>query len=254
MLESHKRLLNIAQQSVPGLSIDCVVLGFENQKLHVLLLKWRDLPKWALPGGFVFKDEDMDQAVGRILKQRTGLPPLFLSQFWTFGEVNRRSSEDLKQMTSLMSSFPEEVKVWFQQRFVTTGYFALADMSQCLPIPDDLSDRCEWIEIDLLPDLILDHDEVINKALEKIRVQLNYLPFGISLLPEKFTMGNLQSLYEGILSKKLDRGNFQKKMLKLGIFNRLEKQLSGGAHKAPYLYEFDREKYDELLICGIGFM
>ena len=114
------------------------------------------------------------------------------------------------------------------------------------------SEAIGWIPIEELPDLIFDHKHMVDSSLTYIRNQINYLPIGITLLPEKFTMKQLQLLYEAILSRKLDRGNFQRKMLKLDIFIRHEKQLEGGAHKAPYLYSFDKEKYQALLKQGFG--
>ena len=110
-----------------------------------------------------------------------------------------------------------------------------------------MSESIDWYGIHELPDLIYDHREMVEEAIRYVRNQINYLPIGMTLLPEKFTMKELQNLYESILEKKLDRGNFQRKMLKLGIFKRHEKQLDGGAHKAPYLYSFDEEKYQDLL-------
>jgi hypothetical protein len=141
---------------------------------------------------------------------------------------------------------------WLRQRFITTGYFALVDIKKCNPKADIMSELCEWRPIHNLPELVLDHREIITKALNHIRIQINYLPIGISLLPELFTMKELQKLYEAILEIELDRGNFQKKMLKLGIFLRQEKKLSGAANKAPYLYKFDNIKYNEMLKNGIG--
>ena len=142
---------------------------------------------------------------------------------------------------------------WFKQRFITTGYLSLVDIQKCGPKPDAFSEIIKWSPLDELPDLIFDHNEIVKCAIDFVKNQINYLPIGITLLPEKFTMKQLQSLYEAILGKKLDRGNFQRKMLKLEIFIRHEKQLEGGAHKAPYLYSFDKDKYKELLEQGFGF-
>lgn len=116
-----------------------------------------------------------------------------------------------------------------------------------------MSDKCEWKAIDELPQLLYDHESIIQKGLTHLSIQLNYLPVSMLLLPKKFTMQDLQKLYESILNKKLERSNFQRKMLKLGIFIRLEKQLTGAANKAPYLYCFDKPKYTELIKKGIGF-
>ena len=238
---------------LPGQSIDCVIIGYDLEELHILVLKWKGTDNWSLPGGFIQIDEDMDTAAVRILKSRTGLEIAFLDQFFTFGNKDRRNEDELIQGLKIIN-MNTSLAQWFKQRFISTGYLSLVNMKECHPKTDILSDACEWKPINKLPKLIFDHDHMVKKALEHIRIHINYLPLFISLLPEKFTMKALQKLYESILQKKLDRGNFQKKMLKLGIFIRLEKQLEGGAHKAPYLYKFDKEKYTDLKNKGTEFI
>lgn len=238
---------------LPGQSIDCVIIGYDLEELHILVLKWKGTDNWSLPGGFIQMDEDMDTAAVRILKSRTELEIGFLDQFFTFGNKDRRNKDELIQGLKIIN-MNTSLAQWFQQRFISTGYLSLVNMKKCNPKPDILSDACEWKPINKLPKLIFDHEHMVKKALEHIRIHINYLPLFISLLPEKFTMKALQKLYESILQKTLDRGNFQKKMLKLGIFIRLEKQLEGGAHKAPYLYKFDEEKYSDLKNKGTGFI
>ncbi len=240
-------------QFVAGQSVDCVIFGFQDQELKILALKWKIKGSfWALPGGFIYKDEDMDKAAIRVLKERTGVDLPFLEQFKTFGDISRRDDDTVSKN---LESIKMEGKIanWFQERFISTGYLSLVDIDQCKLNTDFASEKIEWISIDQLPDLIFDHNQMVSAALAFIRNQINYLPIGINLLPKKFTMKELQALYEGILRKPLDRGNFQRKMLKLEIFIRHEKQLEGGAHKAPYLYSFDKEKYNELLEKGFGF-
>jgi ADP-ribose pyrophosphatase YjhB (NUDIX family) len=238
---------------VPGLSVDCVIIGFDGNGLKVLAMKWKGPEMFCLPGGFVLKEEDLDKAAIRVLKERAGIELPFLEQFKTFGNVNRRDGFTLAHNLNMME-VPEPVIQWFEQRFISTGYLALVDISKCDPRPDPMSESIQWYGLDELPKLIFDHREMVEEAIRYIRNLINYLPIGITLLPEKFTMKELQQLYESILGKKLDRGNFQRKMLKLGIFIRHEKQLEGGAHKAPYLYSFDREKFDKLMEKGIGFV
>lgn len=252
--EAINHFERLIDKLVPAQSIDCVILGYQDNQLKVLLLKWLDRPEWALPGGFIYKNEDMDEAAVRVLKERTGLDSIYLSQFKSFGRVDRRDHDRMDEMFASLSVRSDKVISWFRQRFITTGYFALTNIEKSSPQPDMFSERCEWVSISNLPSLLFDHGEIIKSALSFIRIRLNYLPFGDSLLPQKFTMGDLQNLYEEILGRELDRGNFQKKMLKLEIFIRLEKQLTGGAHKAPYLYKFDQEKYQRLLERGIGFI
>jgi ADP-ribose pyrophosphatase YjhB (NUDIX family) len=237
---------------IPGQSIDCVIIGFDKHELKILLLKWKNTDVWTLPGGFIHKNDDMDTAAIRILKNRTGLEFLFLEQFYTFGNCNRGDLGSVFKKENI-PEFNSDFIEWLKQRFITTGYLSLVDIAKCHPVPDMLSDVCEWKSIDSLPKLIFDHEFIVKKALASIKIQINYLPIGISLLPEKFTMKSLRNLYESILDRSLDRGNFQKKILKLKILNRHEKQMTGAANKAPFLYSFDKVKYQSLLDEGIGF-
>lgn len=251
--EIIKNLIFDTKQLVPGQSVDCVIMGFDQNQLKILVLKWKGKENiWALPGGFVYKDENLDKAAIRVLKERTGIELPFLEQFKTFGNANRREvGIMLKNMESM--GIDSVLVDWFKQRFITTGYLSLVDIQKCDPKPDFSSEMIKWATIEELPDLIFDHNEIVKIALDFMKNRINYLPIGITLLPAKFTMKSLQNLYESILQKKLDRGNFQRKMLKLNIFIRHEKQLEGGAHKAPFLYSFDDEKYKKLLEQGYGF-
>ncbi len=249
-----KTIENEIEKWIPGQSIDCVVLGFEENTLKVLLLKWKQVNRWSLPGGFIYKDENMDSAAVRILEERMGLKSIFLSQFHTFGDFGRRDKEELKEISGQLDNSISRLGKWLTQRFITTGYIAFADIRKANPKPDFLSEKCEWVDIHQLPVLIFDHQHIISYALNFIRIRLNYVPFGKSLLQQKFTMSELQKLYESILGKNLDRANFQKKMLKLGIFNREEKLLLGTANKAPYLYSFHNENYEMLIKKGIGYL
>lgn len=239
---------------LPGVSIDCVVIGFDKARLNILLLKLKQLDLWGLPGGFIRLDEDMDQAATRILEVRTGIKLPYLKQFHTFGDVDRRGKMKTPGFHLMKDASFNKIRAFFEKRFISSGYLSLVNMNSCDPKPDPLSDECSWIPLDKLPKLIYDHREIVGKAMEQLRSRINYMPVGISLLPEKFTMKEFQTLYEQILGRSLDRGNFQKKMLKLGFLERREKQLTGGAHKAPYLYSFDIKRYDQLVERGIGYI
>lgn len=240
-------------------TIDCVILGYDQGQLKVLLLKWKYEEIWSLPGGHIHKSEDFDRAANRILEDRTGLTSIFLKQFYTFSRVDRTQSNivEIATVKRILEKLPwphlDWDVNWFIKRFITTGYFALVNMHQTHPTPDFLSERCEWIPLSKVPILLADHNEILEKALEYLRLQLNYLPIGLSLLPKKFTMKDLQLLYEAILRVPLERSNFQRKMLKLDILIRHEKQMTGAANKAPYLYSFDQERYAALIKEGMGF-
>lgn len=239
---------------IPGQSVDCVIISYENAMLKVLLLQWKNTEIWALPGGFIYRDEDMNKSAIRVLKERTGLDFPFLSQFYTFGDSQRRNPDHTAELLKAMQMKSPVVTQWFSQRFITTGYLALVNLNDCgTPEPDILSSRCEWVPVRSLPELAFDHSKIIEKALEYLRIRINYLPPGRTLLPEVFTMKELQKLYESILWRELDRGNFQRKMLRSGILVRLHKKPNAGAHKAPYLYRFDKVKYNKLTRKGFGF-
>jgi len=239
---------------LPGISIDCVVIGFDLKQLQILLLKLKEHDLWMLPGGFIHLDEDMDQAATRILEERTGIKLPYLKQFHTFGNVDRNKKSTFPDVKQLSGVELKNMIDFIKQRFISSGYLSLVDMANCSPTPDALSDQCTWQPVMQLPHLLYDHEEIVEKAMEQLRSRINYMPVGISLLPEKFTMKEFQTLYEQILNRSLDRGNFQKKMLKLGFLDRHEKQLTGGAHKAPYLYSFNKLRYNELVQQGIGYI
>lgn len=228
------------------LSVDCVIFGFHDNKLRVLLLKWKDGGHWCLPGGFIKRNESVDDAAIRILKDRTGLNDIFLRQFHAFGDPFRDRSKELLSIQAKNGK-------WLTERFITIGYYALVEYSKVHPQPDWLSEECRWFDIHKIPKLIYDHGAIVKRALVELQVSLNDQPVGHKLLPEKFTMPELQRLYETLLDKTLDRRNFQKKMLSLGILERLKERKTGGAHKAPYLYRFDKKKYGRAMKQGLRF-
>lgn len=226
---------------LPHISIDCVVFGFHEAALKVLLIKIKNQQDWGLPGGYMGKDEEMVAAAARILFQRTGAHDIYLQQFKVFAQLNRSES--------FFKDYPDTL--WHKQRFVTVGFYALVDFTHVTPVADDLSDLCEWKDINDLPEMMMDHRNIIDKALVTLRRQLNYKPIGVNLLPEEFTMPELQKLYEIILGKKLNRGNFYRKMIAYDILDKLEEPRKGGAHKAPNLYKFNPEKYMAALKNGL---
>jgi 8-oxo-dGTP diphosphatase len=227
---------------LPNLSIDCVVFGFDNGKLKVIIVKIKNQNLWALPGGYILKTENINQAANRILHQRTGVEDIYLQQFRVFADLNR--SEDF------FKDFQDTL--WNKQRFISIGFYALIDHAKVKLIVDDLSDLCEWKDINDLPNLMMDHQYIFDKALITLRKQLNHKPIGYNLLPEKFTLTELQKLYEIILDKKLNRGNFYRKIMRFDILTKLDEIRKGGAHKAPDLYKFDLEKYQTALKMGLN--
>jgi len=235
---------------LPSLSLDCVIFGFHENQLKVLLLKMKNAKQWCLPGGFVFKDEDVNEAAQRVLKERTGLSKIFLQQFNVFGKP-RRSDSNFHREILRKDGIELRDDHWLFRRFVTIGYYALVEYSHVNPEPDNFSDYCTWRDVNDLPDLMMDHRQIVEQALGTLQTHLNYHPIGYNLLPAKFTMPQLQKLYETILNKRLDRRNFQRKILSYGILRRLQEVKKGGAHKAPFLYCFVLRKYHKALKEGL---
>jgi hypothetical protein len=227
-----------------------VVFGFHENQLKVLLVRMKKTKEWALPGGFVLKDESMEVAASRVLKQRTGLDDIFLTQFHVFSDPLRsKNNPAVSDLMEFGEHLPE--KSWFDQRFISVGFYALVEYSKVQPTPDIFSDQCEWLRLDEISSLIIDHRQILDKALETLRLQLIFQPVGYNLLPEKFTMPELQKLYETILGKELDRRNFLRKMLTYNILDKLDEVKAGGAHKAPTLYRFNVENYRRALEEGL---
>ncbi len=229
------------EQWLPGISVDCVIFGFHENSLKVLLLKFKKTPVWALAGGFVGPEEDVDQAAQRILAERTGLSDIYLEQFYTFGDLarNYRAVDEHRDINNAMGGSPSKIE-WVDQRFITIGYYALVDYSKVVVNPGGVSDASEWMDVSALPKLFLDHNRIVLKALESLRRNLDEKLVAFELLGDTFTMSDLQMVYETILGKRLVRTNFQRKILSLEILERIEKKYTGGAHKAPYLYRLKK--------------
>jgi 8-oxo-dGTP diphosphatase len=235
----------------PGLSIDCVIFGFHDNQLKVLLIKVSNSEIWSLPGGFIPVDQDIDTAAVTVLNERTGLEGVFLRQFAVFGKIKRNDNHFNKAILDYFQ-IDEEKGKWLTQRFVTIGYYALVDFLKIIPNSVSINEVVEWVDHKEVPELILDHKEILDKALDTLRTELNLMPVGYNLLPEKFTIPELQKLYETILDKKLDRRNFLRKITNIGILTKLDEKKNNVAHKAPNLYSFDKEKYDEVLKNGLN--
>ncbi len=223
------------------LSVDCVVFGFHDADLKLLLLKWKNANVWSLPGGYVRRRESLDAAASRVLRDRTRLREVHLRQFQAFGGLNRREGPSLRRLFARLG-VQDPPDTWPLHRVVSIGYYALVDHSKVRPSPDDISDACAWFPVDHRPRLAFDHDEIAVRALEALRASLDAPAAGATLLPERFTMPELQRLHEAILGRTLDRRNFQKRMLERGNLERLGERRTGGRHRAPYLYRFGQQR------------
>ena len=218
----------------PNLAVDCVVFGLDDDDLKVLLIQ-RDLEpfkgKWALPGGFVRADETLEQTAFRELKEETGISNLFLEQLYTFGDLNRDPRE----------------------RVVTIAYYALANLRDHKIKASTDARNAAWFSVNDLPKLPFDHDHIIEVALNRLKGKVRYEPIGFELLPAKFTLTQLQALYEKTLEQKIDKRNFRKKIIGMDLLLELDEVELDVAHRAARLYRFDEKKYKELKAKGFNF-
>jgi ADP-ribose pyrophosphatase YjhB (NUDIX family) len=243
------------REYLPHVSIDCAVFGFHNNDLKILLLKWKYLNGWSLPGGYMKRDEPAENAASRLLEERTGISKIFFKQYHTFTDPDRT-----KVPGTNMADFGKALGVtfshdsWLSQRVISMGYYALVEYSQIVkPQPDFFTEECSWCDLNKLPRLLFDHAEMIRGALKALRLQIIHEPVGLNLLPKDFTMSELQRLYETILDLRLDRANFRKKIMGLGIVRKTGERPSGKPHKTPHLYSFDKRAYSKALKSGINF-
>ncbi|QIP13934.1 NUDIX hydrolase [Spirosoma aureum] len=235
------------QNYIQQLSIDCIIFGYQEKQLNVLVpkLDFRG-DFWALPSGFIFQGEGIDQAARRILEERTGIKDIYLDQFRVFGDAERSNSSFLERIINLNEDklgdnrFNRKELEWITRRFVSIGYYALVDINKVIPQKNEIDESMDWYPIRNLPTMIMDHNEMVAQALDTLRLNLDQKLIAFNLLPETFTMKEVQELYESIYDKPFARNNFQKKILDLNVLERLEKKFTGAANKAPFLYRFQR--------------
>ncbi len=217
-----------------ALTVDCVVFGFGEGDLKVLLIERALDPfkgRWALPGGFVRVDETLDDAARRELREEAGLEDVFLEQLYTFGAVERDPRE----------------------RVVSVAYYALVrSAAHETKAATDASDA-RWFQISKVPKLAFDHGQILTTALQRLKGKVRYEPIGFELLPPKFTLSQLQHLYEAVLETELDKRNFRKKVLSFGLLVPLKETLMAGRHRPAQLFRFDEEKYAKLRKRGFNF-
>jgi ADP-ribose pyrophosphatase YjhB (NUDIX family) len=213
---------------------DCIIFGFDGKQLKVLLVKRSFEPqsgKWSLMGGFVQQNESVDEAATRILQRLTGLKNIYMEQLHCFGEVHRDSAD----------------------RVVSVAYFALINIAEySAQLTADYEPH--WFPLSEIPPLIFDHKEMILLAKERLKQKVTNHPVGFELLPEKFTLPQLQNLYEAIYESSLDRRNFSRKILSLGILRKLNEKERHSSKKGAFLFIFDRAKYQQLEHDGVKFI
>ena len=217
-------------------SIDCVLFGFDGKELKILLIERNEEPFkdwWALPGNIVGADESLDQSAARILYELTGLRGIYMEQYYAFGDPGRHP----------------------QGRVITLAYYALIRLGgdkDLRPI-SNYAKQANWLPITDLPKLAFDHQKIFDQGLEKIKRRIKHQPIVFELLPEKFTLTQLQNVYEVILGKKLDKRNFRKKMLSFNLLKDLNEKQKGVSFRAATLYRFDKRKYGKLFGKEISF-
>jgi len=219
----------------PALTVDCVVFGFAAASAFKVLLIKRKLPpyegEWSLPGGFVQVTESVEAAAVRELQEETGVKDIFLEQLYTFGGLERDPRE----------------------RVVSVAYYALVSLQEHpLQAATDASDA-GWFSLSELPKLGFDHGEILACAIARLRSKIRYEPIGFKLLPKRFTLSQLQRLYEQILERKLDKRNFRKRLLRMNLLIDTDEKETGVSHRAAKLYEFDTESYLALKQVGFNF-
>lgn len=211
-------------------ALDCIIFGFDRSGLKLLLIKRDFEPEkgnWSLMGGFLNRDESLDDAANRILHKLTGLKNVYLEQLYGFGEVDRDPVE----------------------RTISIAYYALINIrSHDKELMDKYDAR--WFPIDDLPDLIFDHNEMVKAAKSRLKYRASHEPVGFELLPEKFTMPELQILYEGIYETELDKRNFRRRILSMDILTKTNEKQKKYSKKGAFLYKFNEDKYEEKVDQG----
>ncbi|MEJ1241926.1 NUDIX hydrolase [Chryseolinea sp. T2] len=240
---TRKTSASIQQQYIRDVSVDCVMFGFHDYHLKVLLLQWPGESGWSLPRGPVLRNEPITDAAIRMLHTTTGLDDVFVQQFQTFS----RPAESVQQETAAPSS--RDSNPHRAPSLITVGFYALVDFDRVKP---KVEGNFQWCEITEMPDLLFDHHEVVESALLALRKDLRYLPIA-KLLPGKFTLRDMQKLYETILNRTFDRRNFHKLLMSYDFLSKLPEKKTGSQNKSPHLYTIDFEKYESALQDGISY-
>ncbi|MDQ2657101.1 MAG: NUDIX domain-containing protein [Bacteroidota bacterium] len=223
-----------SKETIDTLSIDCLIFGFRNGGLEVLLIKHGEgisKGKWALPGGWIRYDESIDDAANRLLTSLTGVSNIYLEQLRAFGDVDR---------------YPGK-------RVITLAYYALINPGNYSLSAGFTASDANWFSIHNVPRLPYDHHRILKTALSYLRHKLRHEPLGFNLLPKKFTLHQIQQLYEAILETELDKPNFRRKLLKMNLLVPCDEKQRDVSHRAANLYRFDKRIYRKLTESGFSF-
>ncbi|HWB26256.1 MAG TPA: NUDIX domain-containing protein [Chitinophagaceae bacterium] len=239
---------------IPHISIDCAIFGYHDHQLKILVSQIEGFDGYCLPGGYIKRTETLDEAAGRIVEEKTAITGLYLQQYKTFGDPDRIKWNELDtdRIIAKLPVFKKIKSSWLMDQTISIGYYAITDFSLVKPQPGFMSASCEWYDIDKVPPLLFDHDQMVKDALQALRQQLYYAPIAEKLLPKKFTLTEIHAVYEALLGKRLDIRNFPKKLVFLGLINKLNEKRNIGPHRAPYLYSFNNRQYSRALKRGIS--
>jgi len=251
--EDSANFFNNSNEFLHNVSVDNVIFGYHDKELKVLLQQPIPLNKWTVTGGYIKRTESIEEAANRIAFERTGLKDLFFLQFRSFGNPDRAkdkglTADQLKEMTGI--DIPPDS--WIFDYFVSVAFYTLTEFSKVQPKKGELEAECKWWPVSDLPPMMFDHKLIISEALKALRLHIAHFPIGYELLPEKFTLPEIHSLYETILGKSLDDRNFSKRLMATGIIIKLNETKKIGAHRSPFLYKFAKEKYEEGLKSGVA--
>ena len=245
-------VLNGYRTFIPHISIDAAIFGYHDHQLKILLSALKYFDGHCLPGGYIKRTETLDEAASRIVLERTGIGGLYLQQYKTFGDPDRIKWNELD--TKKLSKAPGFGKIkssWLMDQTISVGYYAITDFSVARPQPDFLFSSCEWFDLEKIPPLLFDHDDMVKQSLQALRQQLYHYPIVEKLLPKKFTLTEIHAVYETLLGTKLDTRNFPNKLIFLGLIRRLNEKRNIGPHRAPFLYCFNDRKYRKALERGL---
>jgi 8-oxo-dGTP diphosphatase len=237
--------MDMVPQINPNVSVDCVIFSFDGSDLEVLLIERMaagtavedDL--LALPGNLIYQDENLDQAANRVLLELTGLENIFLEQVYTFGDPSRITKQKDQDWLKKIRAHPEA-------RVITVAYTSLVKKSNLKVMPSSFARKALWIKIKDVPQLAFDHNDILEKALEFLKQKIYTQPLGYELLPERFTLAQLQKLYEAILDDNFDKRNFRRKILRSSFIVALDEKQKGVAHKPARLYKFDKNQFHQI--------
>jgi 8-oxo-dGTP diphosphatase len=228
-----KTLLSYAEHAKFHVALDCIIFGFDNEKLKLLIHKRQFEPflgDWSLFGGFLKPEESLDDAANRILFELTGLQKIYMEELQTYGNMDRDPAG----------------------RVLSVAYYALIPAHR---YSENFSKQsgATWVSLKELPDLIMDHNDMVNSALRRLRRRTASQPIGFELLPAKFTLPQLQSLYEAIYQTTIDKRNFRKKIFAMNVLVKLEEKDKSSSRKGAFLYKFDKKKYEKMIENGYNF-